>query len=49
MLQLIQLHQKKLLIKSRQLEKLNTGQIVGVSGITLNKTALNLTIGASES
>ena len=40
---------KKLLIKSRQLEKLNTGQIVGVSGITLNKTALNLTIGASES
>ena len=40
---------KKLLIKSRQLEKPNTGQIVGVSGITLNKTALNLTIGASES
>ena len=40
---------QKLLIKSRQLEKLNTGQIVGVSGITLNKTALNLTIGASES
>ena len=40
---------KKLLIKSRQLEKSNTGQIVGVSGITLNKTALNLTIGASES
>ena len=40
---------KKLLIKSRQLEKLNTGQIVGVSGITLNKTAMNLTIGASES
>ena len=40
---------QKLLIKSRQLEKPNTGQIVGVSGITLNKTALNLTIGASES
>ena len=40
---------QKLLIKSRQLEKSNTGQIVGVSGITLNKTALNLTIGASES
>ena len=40
---------KKLLIKSRQLEKLNTGQIVGVSGVTLNKTALNLVTGASES
>ena len=40
---------QKLLIKSRQLEKSNTGQIVGVSGITLNKTALSLVTGASES
>lgn len=40
---------QKLLIKSRQLEKTNTGEIVGVLGITLNKTALNLVTGSSES
>ncbi|MBQ3420183.1 MAG: Ig-like domain-containing protein, partial [Romboutsia sp.] len=42
---------QKLLIKSRQLEKSNTEdkeEIIGVSGITLNKTLLELEKGKSE-
>lgn len=43
---------QKLLIKSRNLEKSNTEdkeEIVNVSGVTLNKTSLNLVTGDSES